>query len=48
MSQSSKDIQDEILKGVDFIVNLQKNQDKTEPSQIIKFDSDDHAHIIRD
>jgi L-threonylcarbamoyladenylate synthase len=46
--QNFEDIQDEILKGVDYIVNLQKNQENAKPSRIIKFDSEGHAHILRD
>lgn len=43
-----EDIQDEILKGVDYVVNLQQTQKETKPSRIIKFDKEGQAIIIRD
>jgi len=43
-----KDIKDEILKGVDYIVDLPDNNIETKPSRIIKFDGEGTAHIIRD
>lgn len=46
--QIFEDIQEEILKGVDYIVNLQETQSETKPSRVIKFESNGHALIIRD
>jgi len=43
-----KDNHYEILKGVDYIVDLPDNKIETKPSRIIKFDSEGTAHIIRD
>lgn len=45
---SFEDIEDEILKGVDYVVNLPDNQIKTRPSRIIKFDNEGNLQIIRD
>lgn len=46
--QNFKDIQQDILKGVDYIVNLPENQQESKPSRIIKFDHDGEVIIIRD
>jgi len=45
---SFEDIQDEILKGVDYVVNLQQIQQNSKPSRIIRFDNEGNAHILRD
>ncbi|MBS3738659.1 MAG: threonylcarbamoyl-AMP synthase [Psychroflexus sp.] len=43
------EIQNEILKGVDYVVNLQnQNNSQTKPSRIIKFDNQGQVQIIRD
>ena len=46
--QNFKDIQDEILKGVDYVVNLHDNKNKSKPSRIIKFDAEGMLQILRD
>ena len=46
--QSFEDIQDEILKGVDYVVNLPDNKNKSKPSRIIKFDVEGNLQILRD
>ena len=45
---SFEDIQDEILKGVDYVVNLLDNKIKSKPSRIIKFDNKGNLQILRD
>lgn len=44
---SFKEIDAEILKGVDYVVNLQRNKKMTKPSSIIKLSSDGAVKIIR-
>lgn len=46
--QSFEDIQDEILKGVDYVVNLSVNNIKSKPSRIITFDIEGKLQILRD
>jgi len=46
--KSFEDIQDEILSGVDYVVNLQDQKSETKPSRIIKFDDQGQVQIIRD
>ncbi|NBC57955.1 MAG: threonylcarbamoyl-AMP synthase [Bacteroidetes bacterium] len=46
--QNFDDIQDEILKGVDYVVNLHDQSSETKPSRIIKFDDQGQVQIIRD
>ncbi|QTY27666.1 L-threonylcarbamoyladenylate synthase [Flavobacterium sp. CS20] len=43
-----KDIQQEILTGVDYVVNLQNQNSDTKPSRIIKFNEKGQVQIIRD
>ncbi|WP_298904244.1 L-threonylcarbamoyladenylate synthase [uncultured Psychroserpens sp.] len=45
---SFKEISEEILKGVDYVVNLQDEKSDTVPSSIIKLDSDGCIKIIRE
>lgn len=44
---SFKEIEDHILKGVDYIVNLQRNKKNPKPSTIIKLSNDGGIKIIR-
>mgnify|MGYP000138525044 CR=1 FL=1 len=44
---SFKEIDPEILKGVDYVVNLQRNKKMVKPSSIIKLSSDGGVKIIR-
>ncbi|WP_127845099.1 L-threonylcarbamoyladenylate synthase [Psychroflexus aestuariivivens] len=41
------EISDEILKGVDYVVNLQKSKKSAKPSTIIKLDLDGKVQVIR-
>lgn len=43
-----KDIQQEILSGVDYVVNLHDQKSDTTPSRIIKFDELGQVQVIRD
>lgn len=45
--KSFKEISDEILKGVDYVVNLQSKNKKPKPSTIIKLSNDGMVKIIR-
>ena len=45
--QSFKEISDEILKGVDYVVNLHRNKKNSKPSSIIKLSSNGAVKIIR-
>ncbi len=45
--QSFKEISDQILKGVDYIVNLHRKKLTSKPSSIIKLDSGGKTIIIR-
>ena len=45
--KSYKEISPDILKGVDYIVNLQKDKIMTKPSSIIKLSSDGVVKVIR-
>ena len=45
---SFKEISEEILKGVDYVVNLQDEKNNTEPSSIIKLSNDGRIKIIRE
>jgi len=46
--KSYKEIQDGILKGVDYIVNLQQQKKESKPSSIIKLGGDGVVKIIRE
>ncbi len=46
--KSFNEIQDEILMGVDYVVNLYNQKGDTKPSRIIKFDDQGQVQIIRD
>lgn len=46
--KSFKEISDPILKGVDYIVNLQRKKIATKPSSIIKLSVDGKVQIIRE
>tara|TARA_Y100001933_G_scaffold265250_1_gene338142 strand:+ start:12848 stop:13408 length:561 start_codon:yes stop_codon:yes gene_type:complete len=43
-----KDIDEEILKGVDYVVNLQNENKNTSPSSIIKLSNDGKVKVIRE
>ena len=43
-----KEIEDDILKGVDYVVNLPQFKSNTTPSRILKLRSDGSVIIIRD
>jgi len=45
--KSFKEISDEILKGVDYIVNLHHEKIMAKPSSIIKLSSDGQVKVIR-
>ena len=45
---SFKEIQDEILKGVDYIVNLDRDKINTTPSSIIMLGNDGTVKVIRE
>ena len=45
--KSFKEINEEILKGVDYVVNLPNANKKTKPSTIIKLSNDGMVKIIR-
>ncbi|MDT0559520.1 L-threonylcarbamoyladenylate synthase [Ichthyenterobacterium sp. W332] len=45
--KSFKEISQEILKGVDYVVNLQNENKKAKPSTIIKLSNDGMVKIIR-
>lgn len=45
--KSFKEIDQEILKGVDYVVNLQSKNKKAKPSTIIKLSNDGMVKIIR-
>ncbi|WP_053992208.1 L-threonylcarbamoyladenylate synthase [Mangrovimonas sp. TPBH4] len=44
---SFEEISEEILKGVDYVVNLPSEKSKTKPSSIIKLSKDGKVKIIR-
>jgi len=46
--KSYREISDEIIKGVDYIVNLQHNKKPAKPSAIIKLSNDGKVKIIRE
>ncbi|MEH6536569.1 MAG: L-threonylcarbamoyladenylate synthase [Psychroserpens sp.] len=46
--KSFKEISDEILKGVDYVVNLQNEKSQSQPSTIIKLSNDGMVKIIRE
>tara|TARA_R110000868_G_scaffold258621_1_gene516142 strand:- start:343 stop:903 length:561 start_codon:yes stop_codon:yes gene_type:complete len=46
--QSYKEISQAILKGVDYVVNLQRDQNSGTPSSIIKLGNDGVVKIIRE
>lgn len=46
--KSFKEISEEILKGVDYVVNLQDTKSSTKPSSIIKLTNDGRVQIIRE
>lgn len=46
--KSFEEISPAILKGVDYVVNLQSKKNNTKPSSIIKLGSDGSVKIIRD
>ena len=43
-----KDIEEEILKGVDYVVNLQNENFNPSPSSIIKLSNDGQVKVIRE
>ncbi|RRO21915.1 L-threonylcarbamoyladenylate synthase [Flavobacteriaceae bacterium 14752] len=43
-----EEIDDQILTGVDYVVNLHDENSDTKPSRIIKFNSEGQVQIIRD
>lgn len=45
--QNFNQIQPEVLKGVDYVVNLQKSKKNAQPSQILKIDKSGQIHVIR-
>lgn len=45
---SFKEIDGEILKGVDYVVNLNRNAQKSKPSSIIKLGKDGSVKVIRE
>ena len=45
--KSFKEISQDILKGVDYVVNLQREKKTTQPSSIIKVQNDGTVFIIR-
>ena len=46
--RSFKEISNDILKGVDYIVNLDRNTKKNTPSSIIKLGNDGTVQVIRE
>ena len=46
--RSFKEISNDILKGVDYIVNLDRNTKKNTPSSIIKLSNDGTTQVIRE
>ncbi|MEM5564262.1 L-threonylcarbamoyladenylate synthase [Psychroserpens sp. AS72] len=46
--KSFKEISDEIIKGVDYVVNLQNEKSMSKPSTIIKLGNDGMVKIIRE
>jgi len=46
--QSFKEISQPILKGVDYVVNLQREENSSSPSSIIKLGNDGTVKIIRE
>jgi L-threonylcarbamoyladenylate synthase len=47
-AMSFEEIEDDILKGVDYVVNLQQFKSNTTPSRILKLNSDGSIIIIRE
>jgi len=47
-AKTFKDIQSEITKGVDYIVNLPDDNTRSKPSRIIRFDAEGKINIIRE
>ncbi|MGB7785185.1 MAG: L-threonylcarbamoyladenylate synthase [Salinimicrobium sp.] len=45
--QSFAEISEEILKGVDYVVNLQQSKKTSKPSAIIKLSNDGKVEVIR-
>ena len=45
---SFKEISSEILKGVDYVVNLDRDKEKSTPSSIIKLGNDGTVKVIRE
>ncbi|MGY8914708.1 MAG: L-threonylcarbamoyladenylate synthase, partial [Flavobacteriales bacterium] len=45
---SFKEISPEILKGVDYVVNLDRDKEKSTPSSIIKLGNDGTVKVIRE
>ncbi|NND88418.1 MAG: translation factor Sua5, partial [Flavobacteriaceae bacterium] len=45
--QSFKEISEEILEGVDYVVNLHKSKRSAKPSAIIKLQNDGNVKVIR-
>ena len=45
--KSFKEISEEILKGVDYVVNLPNSKSSLEPSSIIKLSNDGKVQVIR-
>ena len=45
---SFKEIHKDILKGVDYVVNLQNEKTETKPSSILKVESDGSITVIRE
>lgn len=43
-----KEISNEILKGVDYVVNLERDKEKSTPSSIIKLGNDGTVKVIRE
>lgn len=46
--QSFKEISDDIIKGVDYVVNLHHEKTNTNPSKIIKINTDGSLKVIRE
>lgn len=47
-AKTFKEISDDILKGVDYVVNLQRDKKPAKPSAIIKLSSDGKVQVIRE
>jgi len=45
--KSFKEIEDDILKGVDYVVNLREEKKASKPSSIIKLSTDGKVQVIR-